>query len=226
MLPKILKENRKKLNLSQAEMSMKLGIQQVRYSYYESGRNNPKQDFFNAYKRVFGVDLLITNDENSEAIFLAENQESYKKGAKKGQKSHRENTQISTKNVIELSHKDEVILNLSRSNKIMAEAYLEQASANNKQAAANDKQSEANRLMVEKMPNINSHASIETELNAIATRKHFVELLSLIRTKDDPSLSIEEVEKEYNNMLDDIEAKDKEVYKKSVSDKLHKHLQD
>jgi len=63
-LSEILKKNRALLDISQAEMSLKLGIQAVRYSYYESGKRNPKADFFKTYKEVFNIDLLNQDVSN------------------------------------------------------------------------------------------------------------------------------------------------------------------
>ena len=57
-----LKKFREKLGISQAEMAMRLGIQAVRYNYYEAGKRNPKNDFYETFKTTFGVDLLLTND--------------------------------------------------------------------------------------------------------------------------------------------------------------------
>ena len=67
-LSEILKTNRASLNLSQAEMSLKLGIQAVRYSYYESGKRNPKADFYQAYKEAFNIDLLSSDVNNKSEI--------------------------------------------------------------------------------------------------------------------------------------------------------------
>lgn len=56
-----LKDIRNGLGLSQAQMALKLGIQVVRYNYYETGKRNPKQDFYDKFQSAFGVNLFIKN---------------------------------------------------------------------------------------------------------------------------------------------------------------------
>ena len=78
-LSEILKANRALLNISQAEMSLKLGIQAVRYGYYESGKRNPKADFYKAYKEAFNIDLLNENVTNKTEISKPYHQQRHEK---------------------------------------------------------------------------------------------------------------------------------------------------
>jgi len=76
-LGKQLKALRKKLKLSQADIAAKIGIQQVRYNYYEQGKRNPKIDFFNAVKEKLGVDLLMINDIKEKPIKTSLSKDDY-----------------------------------------------------------------------------------------------------------------------------------------------------
>lgn len=77
MLKEKLRSLRKEMGLSQAELALKLGIQSTRYGFYENGTRNPKSDFFELYKNVFGIDLLATNEDNINIV--AEDSVSYTK---------------------------------------------------------------------------------------------------------------------------------------------------
>ncbi|MBR4003968.1 MAG: helix-turn-helix transcriptional regulator [Clostridia bacterium] len=63
----ILKELRKKANLTQKEVAEKIGVQPMTYNYYENGKNEPSIEMLKKIAKVFDVsiDTLLNYKSNN-----------------------------------------------------------------------------------------------------------------------------------------------------------------
>ncbi|MGJ8729320.1 helix-turn-helix domain-containing protein [Listeria aquatica] len=73
MFANTLKELRKKENLTQGQLSMKLGISRDTLANYEIGRREPDFETLKKIAKYFGVstDYLLGNDEMNESDVVA-----------------------------------------------------------------------------------------------------------------------------------------------------------
>lgn len=77
---KRLKELRTEMNISQTELANRLGIQQKRYSTYETGTAEPGIEMLKQLSAIFNVsiDYLVENDIKGKTIYNEEQRQAIK----------------------------------------------------------------------------------------------------------------------------------------------------